>query len=159
MELVKGRLVKSFDFYKALVHPFSKAAYLMFVVSEIHPFLDGNGRVARIMMNAELSSAGQTKIIIPTVYREDYLGGLRRLTRQNDPAVYIRMLERAQAFNHTLLGGDMSQMEEILEASSAFKESNEGVFISTRPKVPFTTAEKRPTLPNFAVNQGLENLA
>tara|TARA_R110002049_G_scaffold80663_7_gene205244 strand:- start:1810 stop:3288 length:1479 start_codon:yes stop_codon:yes gene_type:complete len=127
MELVKGTLLQSFDFYKALVHPFSKAAYLMFVVSEIHPFLDGNGRMARIMMNAELSSAGQTKIIIPTVYREDYLGGLRRLTRHNDPTVYIRMLERAQAFSHTLQGGDMEAMENVLRQSEAFKESNEGV--------------------------------
>ncbi len=104
MELVRGTLLQSFDFYKALAHPFAKAAYMMFVVSEVHPFLDGNGRIARVMMNAELSTANQTKIIVPTVYREDYLGGLRRLTRNNDPKVYIRMLERAQAFSHTMFG-------------------------------------------------------
>ena len=27
---------------------------MMFLVSEVHPFVDGNGRIARIMMNAEL---------------------------------------------------------------------------------------------------------
>jgi len=27
---------------------------MMFLVSEVHPFLDGNGRIARVMMNAEL---------------------------------------------------------------------------------------------------------
>ena len=127
MELVRGTLLQAFDFYKALVHPFSKAAYIMFVVSEVHPFLDGNGRMARVMMNAELSTLGQTKIIIPTVYREDYLGGLRRLTRNNDPKVYIRMLERAQAFSHTIYGSDMEAMEVKLRQSNAFKESNEGV--------------------------------
>lgn len=127
MELVRGTLLQSFDFYKALVHPFAKAAYVMFVVSEVHPFLDGNGRMARVMMNAELSSAGQTKIIIPTVYREDYLGALRRLTRNNDPKVYIRTLERAQAFSHTIYGSDMDAMEAVLNQSNAFKESNEGV--------------------------------
>lgn len=127
MELVKGTLLQSLTFYNALVHPFAKAVYIMFVVSEVHPFLDGNGRMARIMMNAELSSAGQTKIIIPTVYRDDYLGGLRRLTRQNDPSVYIRMLKRAHAFSHTLQGDDMEAMENILRQSEAFKESNEGV--------------------------------
>lgn len=127
MKLVRGTLLQSFDFYKALIHPFAKAAYIMFVISEVHPFLDGNGRIARVMMNAELSTSGQTKIIIPTVYREDYLGGLRRLTRNNDPKVYIRMLERAQAFSNTLNGGDMDGMEEKLRNSSAFKESNEGV--------------------------------
>ena len=127
MELVRGTLIKGFDFYKALEHPFAKAAYIMFLVSEVHPFLDGNGRMARIMMNAELSATQHTKIIIPTVYREDYLGGLRKLTRNGEPEVYIRMLERAQAFSHTLLGDDMAQMEAVLEASNAFKESNEGV--------------------------------
>lgn len=127
MELVRGTLLQSFDFYKALIHPFAKAAYIMFVVSEVHPFLDGNGRTARIMMNAELSTADQTKVIIPTVYREDYLGGLRRLTRNNDPKVYIRMLERAQAFSDTLFGNDMDTMENVLRKSNAFKESNEGV--------------------------------
>ena len=127
MELVRGTLLQSFDFYKALTHPFAKAAYMMFVVSEVHPFLDGNGRIARVMMNAELSTVDQTKIIIPTVYREDYLGGLRRLTRNNDPKVYIRMLERAQAFSHTLLGKDMEAMEVVLRASNTFTESNEGV--------------------------------
>ena len=99
----------------------------MFVVSEVHPFLDGNGRLARIMMNAELSTAQQTKIIVPTVYREDYLGALRRLTRNNDPKVYIRMLERVHAFSDTLLGDDIENMEEVLGKSNAFKESNEGV--------------------------------
>tara|TARA_R110000851_G_scaffold3114_3_gene12676 strand:- start:54776 stop:56257 length:1482 start_codon:yes stop_codon:yes gene_type:complete len=127
MELVRGTLLQSFDFYKALVHPFAKAAYIMFVVSEAHPFLDGNGRMARVMMNAELSSAGHTKIIIPTVYREDYLGALRRLTRNNDPKVYIRMLDRAQAFSHTLDAAEMQEVEAALQKSNAFKESNEGV--------------------------------
>ena len=127
MELVTGTLYKSFDYYQALTHPFAKAAYIMFVISEVHPFLDGNGRIARVMMNAELSTASQTKIIIPTVYREDYLGGLRRLTRNQDPSVYIRMLNRAQAFSDTLLGDDMVAMEEVLRQSEAFKESNQGV--------------------------------
>lgn len=124
MELVRGTLIQSFDFYRALTHPFSKAAYIMFVVSEIHPFLDGNGRMARVMMNAELSSAGQSKIIIPTVYREDYLGALRRLTRNNDPSDYIRMLEYAHAFSNTIFGTDMEAMEINLRKSNAFKESD-----------------------------------
>ncbi len=99
----------------------------MFVVSEVHPFLDGNGRISRVMMNAELTTVEQTKIIIPTVYREDYLGALHRLTRAKDATVFIRMLNRAQTFSNTLKGNDMEGMETILEKSDAFKESNEGV--------------------------------
>lgn len=127
MELVRGTLMHSFDLYRALTHPFAKAAYIMFVVSEVHPFLDGNGRLARVMMNAELTAENQTKIIIPTVYREDYLGALRRLTRGKDPKVYLGMLERAQAFSDTLSAMDMDTMEMDLKKSNAFLESHEGV--------------------------------
>ncbi len=128
-KLVKGTLTRGFDYYQALTHPFSKAVYMMFLVSEVHPFLDGNGRIARVMMNAELAKDGQTKIIIPTVYRDDYIGALRRLTRQNDPSAYIRMIKRAWVFSATIIGDDMDAMEKILEASNAFKEHEKAKLI------------------------------
>lgn len=124
-ELVKGTLIKGFDFYKVLTDPFAKAAYIMFMVSEVHPFLDGNGRIARVMMNAELVKAEQTRIIIPTVYRDDYLGALRRLTRQRDPLTYIKMLQRAQDFSATLKADTMEELESHLQLSNAFKEHDE----------------------------------
>lgn len=123
--LVRGTLIKGFDYYLALKDPFAKAAYIMFMISEIHPFLDGNGRIARVMMNAELAKVNQTKIIIPTVYRDDYLGALRRLTRNTDPAVYIRMLQRAQEFSTTLVASDMEAIESKLTQSNAFKEHDQ----------------------------------
>ena len=123
--LVRGTLIKGFDYYQALQEPFAKAAYIMFMISEIHPFLDGNGRIARVMMNAELVKANQTRIIIPTVYRDDYLGALRRLTRNDDPAVYIRMLQRAQEFSATLVASEMEALENHLTQSNAFKEHDE----------------------------------
>ncbi len=122
--LVKGTLIKGFDFYQALTDPFAKAIYLMFLVSEVHPFLDGNGRIARVMMNAELVKQGQTKIIIPTVYRDDYIGAIRKLTRQEDPKAYVKMLLRAHEFSSTIVGDDMDAMEKHLEASNAFREYN-----------------------------------
>jgi hypothetical protein len=47
----------------------------------------------RVMMNAELSAKRLSKIIIPTVYREDYMGALRKLTRQRVADAYVRMLK------------------------------------------------------------------
>jgi hypothetical protein len=121
-QLVRGTLIKGFDFYRALVDPFARAAFMMFIISEVHPFMDGNGRMARVMMNAELVKAGQTRIIIPTVYRDDYMGALRRLTRRQDADPYIRMLSRAQEFSETVVGEDIDAMEDILQRSNAFKE-------------------------------------
>ncbi|WP_207424181.1 Fic family protein [Desertivirga brevis] len=132
--LVRGTLTRGFDFYQALRHPFSKAAYMMFMVSEVHPFLDGNGRIARIMMNAELVKATQARIIIPTVFREDYLGALRQLTRRNEPDTYIRMLQRAQLFSATIKGPNMDYMQNILSQSNAFHEGDEYILKVVTPK-------------------------
>lgn len=126
--LVRGTLTKGFDFYRALEDPFSKAAYMMFLISEVHPFIDGNGRIARVMMNAELSSTSQSKIIIPTVFRIDYIGALRQLTRNSNPEVYIRMLQRAHLFSGTINGEEIDEMHQILEKSNAFNE-DEGTIL------------------------------
>jgi len=123
--LVKGTLIQSFDFYKALENPFSKATYMMFVLSEVHAFLDGNGRMARIMMNAELTNAGQSKIIVPTVFRDDYLGSIRKLTRQGDSDPYIRMMDKAHEFSGNIFGDDMGEMEEYIKQCNAFSEPTE----------------------------------
>jgi len=120
--LVRGTLIKGFDFYQALPHPFARAAFIMFLVSEVHPFLDGNGRIARVMMNAELFKHHQSKIIIPTVYRDDYLSAIRKLTRKEEPKAYVGMLLRAFEFSSTVVGDDIDGMEKHLEASNAFKE-------------------------------------
>lgn len=136
--LVRGTLIRGFDFYRALSNSFAKANYMMFMVSEVHPFLDGNGRLARVMMNAELAAAGQTKIIIPTVYREDYLGALRQLTRRQQPDTFIRMLQRAQRFSAILTGEDMDAMQRVLEVSNAFKEGDEHILrIGETPHTPW----------------------
>jgi len=132
-ELVRGTLHAGFDFYRALQHPFAKAAYMMFFVSEVHPFADGNGRMARIMMNAELVKTGQTKIIIPTVFREDYIGALRLFTRQKNTDTYIRMLIRAQLFSDTLAGEDKEHIHDTLVRSNAFREGSEYVLKIVEP--------------------------
>ncbi len=123
--LVRGTLIQSFDFYSALDHPFSKAAYIMFVMSEVHPFLDGNGRIARVMMNAELVNADQSKIIIPTVFREDYMGALKKFTKQRKCDTYIKMLQRAHEFSANIYNEDMDDMQAYLATCKAFMEDSD----------------------------------
>ena len=69
---------------------------MMFLVSEVHPFVDGNGRIARIMMNAELVTAGEERIIIPTVYRGNYLTALKALSQSSQPTPIVRTLDFAR---------------------------------------------------------------
>ncbi len=131
--LVGGTLIQSFDFYKALDHPFAKAAYIMFVISEVHPFLDGNGRIARVMMNAELVKAGQSKLIIPTVFREDYMGALKKFTKQRKCDTYIKMLQRAHEFSANVYSENMDDMQAYLTSCNAFIEDSDVILrIQTR---------------------------
>lgn len=102
---------------------------MMFLIAEVHPFLDGNGRIARIMMNAELVSANECRIIIPTVYREDYVLTLRRLSREWDENPYIRMLQRAQSFTASIDFSDYQNASSQLKKCNAFLEPSEGKLI------------------------------
>ena len=124
--LVRGTLIKGYEFYAALNSPFAKAIYMMFMISEVHPFLDGNGRVARVMMNAELVSANQSKIIIPNVYRDDYILSLRKLTRQRETDTYISTLSKAHEFTATIFGEGIDEIQTKLEKSNAFLLPEEG---------------------------------
>ncbi|MCY4560722.1 MAG: Fic family protein [Flavobacteriaceae bacterium] len=128
LNLVRGTLIKGFDYYRALKHPFAKAAYMKFMISETHPFLDGNGRMSRIMMNAELVNANHSKVLIPIVYREDYLGSLRVLSRKQNPEVYVKMLQRAQSFSHTIHAEKKNKIETYLSSCNAFS-SDENVIL------------------------------
>lgn len=119
---VLGTLEQAFHVYRTLPEGYVRALFIMFVLSEVHPFEDGNGRIARLFMNAELTSAGQSKLIIPTIYRDDYLLNLRRLTRKNDAPAYLRMMDRAHAFSHWLDPADYDTLKQQLELSNAFEE-------------------------------------
>ena len=122
--LVRGTLRKGYELYQALEHPFAKALFMMFMISEVHPFNDGNGRISRIMMNSELVAADQSKIIIPTVFREDYLNALRRLTRKGDPSVVIRALSRVRKFSANITGDNFEVTRKYLESCNAFKDGD-----------------------------------
>lgn len=125
-KLVRGTLTRGFNYYNILTDPFARAAYMMFIVSEVHPFEDGNGRIARVMMNAELVNRTQCKIIIPTVYREDYLLTLRRLTRDKDPVPYVEMLSKAHKFSSYLHNESYDELIKYLASHNAFFEPDEG---------------------------------
>jgi len=124
-DLVKGTLLKGWEMQQGLPDSISKAIFQMFLVAEVHPFEDGNGRIARIMMNAELVRSGLQKIIIPTVYREDYLLALRAFSRNQNPAPLIEALLKAQSFSSLIDFGDWDQAVDELTRSNAFEDSNE----------------------------------
>jgi hypothetical protein len=120
--LVAGTLRAGWERIRELDTAFERAVYVMFLVSEVHPFDDGNGRLARVMMNAELVAGMQSRIIIPTVFRDDYLGGLRRMTRQDDPGVLIKALRFGHDYTAQVNFADLTRATDVLRMTNAFNE-------------------------------------
>jgi hypothetical protein len=122
-ELVVGSLREGFERIRALGHPLAQAIMIMFMVAEVHPFSDGNGRTARLAMNCMLSARTLSRIIIPTVYREDYLLPLKALSHNKIAEPIISSLSRAQrwsaAFDYSL---PRPQLRESLARCNAFQE-------------------------------------
>lgn len=124
-DLVRGTLKAGFAHMAMLNDPLARAIYMMFLISEVHPFNDGNGRVARVMMNAELVAGSRSKLIIPTVYRDDYLLALRKLSRTEQPDAYIRMMDRAHAWSHCLEPLSYAHLHAQMLQSNAYQEPEE----------------------------------
>ena len=135
-QLVEGTLALGLELLAPLADPFARAAFMMFLVSEVHPFDDGNGRLARVMMNAELHAAGSHRIIFPTVYRNEYLAGLRALTHNAQPAPLVRILDFAQRYTAQVDFSTLERASPILTATHAFVDPAEALERGIRLTLP-----------------------
>ena len=129
---VVGTLTQSFDIYESLPEGMHRALFIHFVISEVHPFNDGNGRISRMMLNAELVKEQQYKIIIPNVYRDSYMGALRTVTRDAYFLTYCKMMDRAQAYTASIPWKDYAAARGKIEADRAEQEADEGLPIFNR---------------------------
>ena len=135
-EAVAGTLRKGFDLYHALDTAFARAAFIHFLVTEVHPFADGNGRVARIMMNAELVAANEERIVIPTVYRGDYVAAQRALSVHDEATPITRMLDFAQIWTRAVDWTTVMETEQLLQHTNAFLTEEQADAAARRLLIP-----------------------
>ncbi|HEX5527085.1 MAG TPA: Fic family protein [Solirubrobacterales bacterium] len=135
-ELVQGTLIEGWRYLEPLPEGLSRAIFMMFLISEVHPFIDGNGRVGRVFMNTELSAAGEQRIVIPLSYRDDYLGGLRALSRSGDPRPLIRVLDFAQRYSAAIDWSDLGRARQMLAESNGFIPPDEAEATGQRLRFP-----------------------
>lgn len=128
-ELVEGTLVHGFEIYESLPVGMLRAIFMHFMISEIHPFDDGNGRLSRIMMNSELVSQDQYKLIIPIVQRDSYLNGLRVSTRQGRFRGMVKLLHQMQCYTASLDWSEYGEVKAALQEHAADREPDEGTAI------------------------------
>jgi Fic family protein len=80
------KLVAWYNENEKNLHPVELAATLHQRFVFIHPFVDGNGRVARLLMNLALLRNGYTIAIIPAILRHKYIYSLE--TAHTRPEVF-----------------------------------------------------------------------
>lgn len=133
---VEGTLTRGFDLYRSLQTPFARAVYMMFLVTEVHPFADGNGRIARIMMNAEMASAGEERMIIPTIFRSNYLSALKALSNVRNPTTLVRTLDFSQRWVAAVPWGELNATRAVLDGCNALMDPAEADDLAIRLKLP-----------------------
>lgn len=79
---------------KDVLHPIHFAAYAHRRLVDIHPFQDGNGRTARLLMNLILVNRGYSIVSIPPVLRHDYIIALQQAQRNKAPSdeLFIQLI-------------------------------------------------------------------
>lgn len=96
------------------MHPIKRAAVLHARFEEIHPFIDGNGRTGRLLMNLELMKAGYPPAVIR---KEDRLAYYDALDEGCTAANYDRIAQLVAAAVHRSLDVYLNLLEpELNEA-------------------------------------------
>lgn len=121
-ELVEETLARGWSASRSLPSPAARAFYLLFVVSEVHPFIDGNGRISRLGMNAELERASQSRLVIPTSFRNDYLTVLEALTLNGNPDPFVAFAHKLIDINRRIPFGTLEESHNYFKKSRALDE-------------------------------------
>lgn len=96
-EAVRDCMPVFFDLLKAETDPAVRIVLGHFIFVFIHPFLDGNGRIARFLMNVMMAAAGQPWTVIRVEQRNDYMQALEAASVGGDIRPFAAFLAAARA--------------------------------------------------------------
>lgn len=127
-DLVVQTLVRGWPASRTLPSATARALYVLFLIAEVHPFKDGNGRISRLGMNAELEQAGQARLIIPTSLRSDYFSVLEALTLQHNPEPFISFGHKLVDINSRIPFGSFEESHDYFRKTGALDEPSSASF-------------------------------
>lgn len=93
-EAVRDAMPVLFDLLKEETEPCVRAVLGHFIFVYIHPYMDGNGRISRFLMNAMLASGGYAWTIIPVELRNEYLSALEQASVDQDISKFAKFLAK-----------------------------------------------------------------
>lgn len=76
------------------LHPIIRGAMLHVIFVGIHPFIDGNGRTSRLLLNLELMKSGYPPVIIRVENRLAYYNALDKAHTTADYADFIELVAK-----------------------------------------------------------------
>ncbi len=83
-EAVRDMMPELCDLLERESHAAVRAVLGHFMFVYIHPYFDGNGRLARFLMNAMLASGGYPWTVIRLEFREEYMDALEAASSHGD---------------------------------------------------------------------------
>jgi hypothetical protein len=123
---VEDTLKEGFEIYRDVEPGMKRAIFMQFLVSECHPFNDGNGRLSRIMLNAEMTSQDLQKIIVPTVSRDNYLNALRKAKKERSFLLLTKFFYQHQKYAADINWDDYAESKDRLTENGAFMIPDDG---------------------------------
>lgn len=87
-------------------------------------------------MCAQLSAAGQSRIIVPTVFRNEYQTALRALSRDGRCDLYVRTLAHAWRWTAAMPWNDRAAVDGRLVATNALVDSTDAERSGVRLTLP-----------------------
>ena len=96
-EAVRDCMPVFFDLLKAEDDPTVRIVLGHFIFVFIHPFLDGNGRIARFLMNVMMAAAGQPWTVIKLEQRAAYMAALETASVKEDIRPFAAFLAETRA--------------------------------------------------------------
>jgi hypothetical protein len=88
-----------FDLLQEELEPWIRVVLGHFAFVYIHPYMDGNGRIGRFLMNVMLAACGYPWTVIPFEKRDDYMDALQRGSVEQDIAPFTIFLGRLVSEN------------------------------------------------------------
>jgi len=89
--------IKEYEQNKNILHPVELAAFVHIRFVGIHPFIDGNGRTSRLLMNLELIKAGFPPVVIDVEDKLEYYKALDTAHTTNDNSLFLKLMEKIVA--------------------------------------------------------------
>ena len=86
--------IKKYNENITKLHPIELASFVHIEFVKIHPFIDGNGRTSRLLMNLELIKAGFPPVVIELEDRLEYYKALDIGHTENDYKPFLELMKK-----------------------------------------------------------------